>query len=69
MLKSLIDIAYLIAAILFIYGLKRLQSPATARNGNRLAAVGMAEYHPLDPADNPEAYRRNRRIELKITSR
>ncbi len=35
----------------------------------RLAAVGMGEYHPLDSADNPEAYRRNRRIELKITSR
>jgi chemotaxis protein MotB len=35
----------------------------------RLAAVGMAEYHPIDPADNAEAYRRNRRIELKITSR
>ena len=35
----------------------------------RLAAVGMAEYHPIDPADTPEAYRRNRRIELKITSR
>jgi len=35
----------------------------------RLAAVGMGEYHPLDPADHPEAYRRNRRIELKITSR
>ena len=35
----------------------------------RLAAVGMAEYHPIDPADNADAYRRNRRIELKITSR
>jgi chemotaxis protein MotB len=35
----------------------------------RLAAVGMGEYHPLDAADTPEAYRRNRRIELKITSR
>ena len=35
----------------------------------RLAAVGMGEYHPIDPADHPEAYRRNRRIELKITSR
>jgi chemotaxis protein MotB len=35
----------------------------------RLAAVGMGEYHPIDPADNPDAYRRNRRIELKITSR
>ncbi len=41
MLQSLIDIAYLIAAVLFIYGLKRLQSPATARQGNQLAAVGM----------------------------
>ncbi len=35
----------------------------------RLAAVGMGEYHPIDAAANPEAYRRNRRIELKITSR
>ena len=35
----------------------------------RLAAVGMGEYHPIDAADTPEAYRRNRRIELKITSR
>ena len=35
----------------------------------RLAAVGMAEYHPIDPANNTEAYRRNRRVELKITSR
>lgn len=35
----------------------------------RLAAVAMGEYHPVDPGDSPEAYRRNRRIELKITSR
>lgn len=35
----------------------------------RLAAVGMGEYHPIDPENTPEAYRRNRRIELKITSR
>ena len=35
----------------------------------RLAAVGVAEYHPIDPTDNTNAYRRNRRIELKITSR
>ena len=33
--------AYLIAAILFIRGLKKLQSPVTARRGNRLAAIGM----------------------------
>ena len=32
---------YLVAAVLFIVGLKRLQSPETARMGNRLSAVGM----------------------------
>jgi NAD(P) transhydrogenase subunit beta len=32
---------YLIAAVLFIVGLKRLTSPATARAGNRLASIGM----------------------------
>jgi len=32
---------YLLAAIAFILGLKRLASPATARSGNRLAAIGM----------------------------
>jgi len=35
----------------------------------RLAAVGMGEYHPIEAGDEPEALRRNRRIELKITSR
>ena len=33
---------YLTSAVLFIIGLKRLGSPATARAGNRLAAVAMA---------------------------
>jgi NAD(P) transhydrogenase subunit beta len=33
--------AYLIASSLFIIGLKRLSSPATARSGNTLAALGM----------------------------
>jgi H+-translocating NAD(P) transhydrogenase subunit beta len=32
---------YLLAAVLFIVGLKRLTSPATARTGNRLASIGM----------------------------
>ena len=32
---------YLVAAALFIFGLKRLSSPATARHGNQLAAGGM----------------------------
>ena len=36
---------------------------------NRLAATGYGEFQPLDPSDNDEARRRNRRIELKITQR
>ncbi len=35
----------------------------------RLTAAGFGEFHPLDPADTPEAYARNRRIEIKLTSR
>jgi chemotaxis protein MotB len=34
----------------------------------RVAAAGFAEFRPLDPADTEEAYRRNRRIELKLTN-
>ena len=39
---SVIAISYIVAAVLFIFGLKRLSSPATARSGNRIAAIGMA---------------------------
>ncbi len=35
----------------------------------RLVAAGFAEFQPLDPAPTEEAYRRNRRIELKLTER
>ena len=35
----------------------------------RLAAAGFAEFQPLDPSAGPDAYRRNRRIELKLTTR
>ena len=35
----------------------------------RMAAAGFAEYHPVDPAETVAAYARNRRIELKLTSR
>lgn len=35
----------------------------------RLAAAGFGEFQPLDAADTEEAYRRNRRIELKLTER
>jgi chemotaxis protein MotB len=33
----------------------------------RLAAAGFADKQPIDPGNTPEAYRRNRRIELKLT--
>jgi NAD(P) transhydrogenase subunit beta len=36
-----IELAYLTAAALFIVGLKQLGSPATARQGNLIAALGM----------------------------
>ena len=35
------NLAYIVSAILFIYGLKMLGSPATARKGNLLSALGM----------------------------
>ncbi|HAG75144.1 MAG TPA: peptidoglycan -binding protein [Thauera sp.] len=35
----------------------------------RLAATGYGEFHPLDARSTDEAYARNRRIELKLTSR
>ncbi|HNQ21880.1 MAG TPA: NAD(P)(+) transhydrogenase (Re/Si-specific) subunit beta [Phycisphaerae bacterium] len=41
MIEHVIDLLYLIAAILFIFGLKKLSSPTTARRGNLLAAIGM----------------------------
>ena len=36
-----IDIAYLVSAISFIYGLKMLSHPKTARNGNLISSFGM----------------------------
>ncbi|SVD11005.1 uncharacterized protein METZ01_LOCUS363859, partial [marine metagenome] len=38
---NFIDIAYLVSAIFFIYGLKMLSHPRTARNGNIIASLGM----------------------------
>jgi NAD(P) transhydrogenase subunit beta len=40
-MNTLIELAYLVAAVCFILGLKQLSSPKGARNGNRIAAVGM----------------------------
>jgi len=39
--NTAIGIAYLIAAVVFIFGLRQLGSPVTARLGNRVAAAGM----------------------------
>ena len=39
--QLVIQLAYLLSAVLFIVGLKRLSSPATARGGNALAATAM----------------------------
>ena len=40
-MESYINIVYLISSICFIYGLKRLSHPKTARNGNMIASLGM----------------------------
>src|SRR5215213_6959095 len=42
MSRTWIDLAYLVAAICLILGIKRLSHPRTARSGNWIAAVGMA---------------------------
>ena len=41
MKELFIDIAYLVSAVSFIYGLKMLSHPKTARNGNIIASLGM----------------------------
>ena len=35
----------------------------------RLVAAGFGEFQPIDTAENEDAYRKNRRIELKLTER
>jgi len=40
-MTTAVNLAYLVASVLFILGMKRLSSPSTARAGNRLSAVGM----------------------------
>jgi NAD(P) transhydrogenase subunit beta len=41
-LPTVFHLAYLVSSILFIVGLKFLSSPARARHGNTVAAIGMA---------------------------
>ena len=40
-MKILIELSYLISSILFIFGIKKLSSPKTARQGNFFASLGM----------------------------
>ena len=40
-LEILVHLAYLVAAGLFLFGLKKMSHPATARSGNALSALGM----------------------------
>ena len=39
---TIVYLAWLAGAACFVLGLHRMNSPATARNGNRLSAAGMA---------------------------
>ena len=39
--KIVIDLSYIVASILFIFGLKMLSSPDRARLGNRISSLGM----------------------------
>ena len=39
--QNVVDLMYVVAAILFVVGMKRLSSPTTARSGNMLSAAGM----------------------------
>ncbi|MBN1465854.1 NAD(P)(+) transhydrogenase (Re/Si-specific) subunit beta [candidate division KSB1 bacterium] len=41
LLETIIALSYVLAAALFILGIKYMSSPATARKGNLLAAIGM----------------------------
>ena len=40
--ETLVRLAWLAGAVAFVLGLSRMNSPATARNGNLLSAGGMA---------------------------
>ena len=39
--EFLINLAYIVASVLFIVGIKKLSSPRTARQGNLVSAIGM----------------------------
>jgi len=41
-MNTVIEITYLVSSVFFIFGIKKLSSPKTARQGNMFAAIGMA---------------------------
>lgn len=41
LLLKLTNLSYLIASVLFIFGIKQMSSPKTARQGNTLSSIGM----------------------------
>ena len=49
------------------FGVRGIRLIADGIPANRLVAAGYGENQPLDPADTPEAYAKNRRIELRLT--
>src|SRR5688572_5737231 len=42
MIQNILEISYLIASVTFIIGLKMMSNPKSARQGNLVAAAGMA---------------------------
>ena len=42
MFQNILEISYLIASVTFIIGLKMMSNPKSARQGNLVAAAGMA---------------------------
>ena len=62
--NTFLDYGYIVAFSLFILGLMFLTSPRTARQGNRIAALGMAiavadtllRHGMLSPRGYPPAY-------------
>ncbi len=61
-IKFLTDVGFLLGSVGFVWGLKRLSSPDTARRGNMIASIGMGLailsiiFAPLDQGDNNYAW-------------
>ncbi|MFK7984002.1 MAG: NAD(P)(+) transhydrogenase (Re/Si-specific) subunit beta [Saprospiraceae bacterium] len=62
MLNFIVDISYLLGAVAFVWGLRQMSTPDTARKGNLLAAFGMGlaivatMIAPMDGAPNNYAW-------------